>query len=107
MHRIDPFFVGAIVASGIMGGFGVGYATRGVPTIATPALLVSTSAPVAGAWRFEPKADMTNAELAMAMALMFNGPDFIPSVGKQVEALPPEFRRHWRAPVTTGQEQAK
>lgn len=63
-----------------------------------PNPIVSTTERPPGSWRFQPQSDMTPVEAAMAVSLMLMGPDFIPAVGEKIQAMPPEFRRHWLPP---------
>lgn len=55
-----------------------------------------------GSWRFDPKPDITPYELALSIQAMFGTGYFIDKVGPMIEAMPPEARRHWIAPVPEG-----
>lgn len=49
-------------------------------------------------YRFSPQPDITTYELALAMATMFGGLDYVERIKPTVDAMPPEARRHWLPP---------
>lgn len=50
-------------------------------------------------FRFDPQPDITAYELALALAPMFGGPDFVERMRPFYDAMPANAQRHWRPPT--------